>query len=316
MKDKVFRWLPSLYLIAVLPLQAALADAVILQRGDIKVTAADIQRYVQTNTPEAQRAAILSRPGIVREMAENIYIIRTLSAAALQTDDIDHELLEWAIELDGARRRMDALLSQQVNATLAGVDWEKVAREVYTSDGDKFVQPEQVRAAHILIDTENRSEDAARALALELRSRALAGEDFAALASEFSDDPSAATNRGDLGFFARDAMVPEFEEVAFTLTTPGDISEPVRSPFGFHVIRLVERRAGGKQSFDAVKPQIISELERQTRQKLRQDQLVAIRSVPDMVWDETLLEQMTIELGGTSRASDRARSDASASDAR
>jgi peptidyl-prolyl cis-trans isomerase C len=310
MKVKVFRWLPSLYLAATLPLNAALADTVVLERGDITVTTQDIYHYIQTNTPEAQRNSILKRPGIVREMAENIYIIRTLSEAALQTDDIDHELLDWAIALDAGRRRMDALLSQQVNATLAAVDWEKAAREVYAADGDKFVQPEQVRAEHILIGVEGRTEEEAAALARELRSRALAGESFSDLASEYSDDPSAATNRGDLGFFARGAMVPAFEEVAFALTTPGELGEPVRSPFGFHVIRLVERRTGGKQAFDTVKPQIVSELERQTRQKLRQDQLMAIRSVPDMVWNDAALDALTAELGATSRLSDRPRSDA------
>jgi peptidyl-prolyl cis-trans isomerase C len=92
---------------------------------------------------------------------------------------------------------------------------------------------EEVRASHILVATE----DEAKAVIARLE----AGEDFAALARTTSTDPSAAQNGGDLGFFRRADMVPEFSEAAFALR-PGATSTPVRTAFGWHVIRLAERR--------------------------------------------------------------------------
>lgn len=85
-----------------------------------------------------------------------------------------------------------------------------------------------------------RDEDATLALAQELRQRLLDGEDFEELAIEYSDDAGSATNGGDLGWFGREQMVPEFEEAAFALEE-GEISEPVRSDFGYHIIQVIER---------------------------------------------------------------------------
>jgi peptidyl-prolyl cis-trans isomerase SurA len=78
---------------------------------------------------------------------------------------------------------------------------------------------------------------------LDIRSRILAGEDFSELASKHSDDPSAYTNKGDMGWSARGRMVPEFEAMAFKLK-PGEISIPFESDFGFHIMQLIERRGG------------------------------------------------------------------------
>src|SRR5690606_5126033 len=84
-----------------------------------------------------------------------------------------------------------------------------------------------------------RGEEATLALAEELRQRLLDGEDFAELAAEYSDDPGSATTGGDLGWFGHGAMVAPFEEAAFSLE-PGEISEPVQTDFGYHLIEVLE----------------------------------------------------------------------------
>src|SRR4030095_16334553 len=89
------------------------------------------------------------------------------------------------------------------------------------------------------------------------------GEEFEKLALELSEDPSAKENHGDLNFFAREQMVPEFSDAAFKLKK-GEISpEPVRSNFGFHIIKVTDRKEGSAQTFPEVKPQLIAFLQQQ-----------------------------------------------------
>lgn len=104
----------------------------------------------------------------------------------------------------------------------------------------------EVRARHILLrvadDADEAERDSVREQAAELRERALAGSDFAELASEHSEDPGSSDQGGDLGFFSRGDMMAPFEEAAFALEV-GDVSEVVETPYGYHVIKLDERRS-------------------------------------------------------------------------
>jgi len=122
----------------------------------------------------------------------------------------------------------------------------------YAENTSMFAQPEQVHARHILFtataDSPQEDRDAARASATAARERALAGEDFAELAKELSQGPSGPTG-GDLGFFARDRMVKPFADAAFNLDV-GEISVVVETQFGFHVIKVEERRAASTMSIE------------------------------------------------------------------
>src|SRR5436305_12581323 len=105
---------------------------------------------------------------------------------------------------------------------------------------------QEVHARHILVETE----DQAKKVAEDLKK----GADFAELAKKESKDPGA-SDGGDLGFFTKDQMVPEFSTVAFALE-PGKISDPVKSQFGWHIIKVEEKRARKAPDFEQVKPQI------------------------------------------------------------
>ncbi|WP_412067981.1 peptidylprolyl isomerase [Rubrivirga sp. IMCC43871] len=132
----------------------------------------------------------------------------------------------------------------------------EVSEPVRTRFGVHLVKPtdrqpakEEIRARHILIRTdETVSVDSARTVILGLRDRIEAGEDFAALAREFSDDPGSGAKGGDLGVFGRRQMVPPFEEAAFALENAGDLSGPVETRFGIHLIQLTE--VADRPSFD------------------------------------------------------------------
>ncbi|MCA9774373.1 MAG: SurA N-terminal domain-containing protein, partial [Myxococcales bacterium] len=114
----------------------------------------------------------------------------------------------------------------------------------YEQDIAKYRNEEQVRARHILIKISDGDEAKARTLAESIVKRLRAGESFEKLAEKYSEDPGSKTRGGDLGFFPRGRMVPAFEEAAFALKV-GEISEPIKSDFGFHVIRVEERKPGG-----------------------------------------------------------------------
>jgi peptidyl-prolyl cis-trans isomerase C len=148
---------------------------------------------------------------------------------------------------------VQSLVEQEIRPGVEVSDQE--VEEFYQGNPQMFQQPEQVRARHILITVEQGADEAtkadAKARAEAARKRAVSGEDFAALATELSEGPSA-PNGGDLGFFSADRMVPAFAEAAFALE-PGAISQVVETQFGYHVIKVEERRPAATQSLDEVK---------------------------------------------------------------
>jgi peptidyl-prolyl cis-trans isomerase D len=127
----------------------------------------------------------------------------------------------------------------------------QITEEQMRAAMDRASEDEQVRARHILVAFREEAEEAqARVKAEDLLGRLKAGADFAALAREHSEDPGSAPQGGDLGFFGRGQMVPEFEDVAFSLNK-GETSELVRSPFGFHIIQVTDNNQG---QLDARRP--------------------------------------------------------------
>lgn len=143
------------------------------------------------------------------------------------------------------------------------------AKKFYDSNTEEFKNPETVKASHILFmvnkdDSEEvvKQKEAAAKAAL---ARAKKGEDFDKLAKELSEEPGAKESGGDLGYFSKDRMVPEFAEAAFS-QKPGDISEPVKTQFGWHIIKVTDKKPAGTVPFDEVKDQITAYL-KSTKQR-------------------------------------------------
>jgi len=132
----------------------------------------------------------------------------------------------------------------------------------YNDNIQQYQTPEQIRASHILLKTEGKDEAAVRKRAEALLAQVKGGADFAALAKKESEDEGSKANGGDLGFFGKGRMVPEFETAAFAMQ-PGQTSDLVRSQFGFHIIRLVEKKAGETRPLDQVRQQIQEQLAQQ-----------------------------------------------------
>lgn len=137
---------------------------------------------------------------------------------------------------------------------------EDVLRQRYESTQSRFMTPERRNASHILITAgDERTEEEAAALAQSLRERLDAGEDFAELAAEFSDDPGSAQQGGDLGWIEPNVMMPEFEAALFDQQM-GEIVGPVETEFGWHLIRLDEIDMPRGQTFEEARAQILEEV--------------------------------------------------------
>ena len=140
------------------------------------------------------------------------------------------------------------------------------ARQYYDANVQQYSTPEQMRASHILLKTEGKDEAAVKKQAEDLLAQIKKGADFAALATKFSEDEGSATKGGDLDFFPRNQMVKEFEEAAFALE-PGQVSDLVKTTYGYHIIKAAEKRAASTRSFEEVRPQIEDQLKWERAQK-------------------------------------------------
>ena len=182
----------------------------------------------------------------------------------------DLHKLEYRV---GEQRTVKMLLLDRNQAHAKIVVPPADVQRFYNDNLPQYQTPEQIRASHILLNTAGKEEAAVRKQAEELLQQAKAGADFAALATKFSEDDGTKANGGDLDYFSRGRMVPEFETAAFALE-PGQTSEIVRTQYGFHIIKVVDKKPAVTSPFDDVRPQIEEQLKRQ-----RADQQIAARAI-------------------------------------
>jgi peptidyl-prolyl cis-trans isomerase D len=155
----------------------------------------------------------------------------------------------------GEQRKIKYLLLDRDQARQKVAVPPSDVQRYYNENIQQYQTPEQVRARHILLNTAGKDEAAVRKQAEAILAQVKGGADFAALAQKVSEDEGSKANGGDLGFFGRGRMVPEFENVAFAMQ-PGQISDLVKSQFGFHIIKVEEKRAETTQTLEQVRPQI------------------------------------------------------------
>jgi peptidyl-prolyl cis-trans isomerase C len=167
---------------------------------------------------------------------------------------------------------VNVMLKSELETKITVTDAE--SKKFYEENRARFRQEDSVHASHILIRTPEQADAAAKAKARSQAEGLLAqlkkGADFAGLAKQFSQDPGSAPNGGDLGFFSKGQMVPAFEQAAFALK-PGETSGVVETPFGYHIIRVSEAKAGRDLGYDEVKAQIDDYLKQQLRDRKSQE---------------------------------------------
>ncbi len=182
---------------------------------------------------------------------------------------------------------------------------EDTLRKMYEAQRSEFMVPEERRASHILIAVEEGADEAAEAAARqkaeEILQRLKKGEPFEKLAKEFSDDPGSAANGGDLGYFGKGVMVKAFEEKAFAMKV-GEISGPVRSRFGYHIIKLTDIRPAHGRDFEEVRATLEQEYRQQKAEEIFFDLTDRLTDLAYEVPDT--LEVAAQELGLTIKVSD------------
>ncbi|GAB4397009.1 MAG: peptidylprolyl isomerase [Rhodoferax sp.] len=227
----------------------------------LSISAADFQAELSRMTPTAQRK-VLESPQTLRQIAETLVIRRALAFEAerdgLLKDPVIQSLAKtaWDRALSEARLQRLDVQNQPTEAAL-----EAYARDLYKANPKRFEVPVQTRASHILIA--NTGPDSLKQ-AKELLAQIKSGANFSDLAKQYSKDPGSAAKGGDLGYFGPGQMVRPFEDAVNQLKNPGDLSEPVETQFGYHIIRLDDRKPAGVRPFDEVKAELIE----QSRQAL------------------------------------------------
>ncbi len=184
------------------------------------------------------------------------------------------------------------LLDREVARQRVAVPPNDIQR-YYNDNIQQYQTPERVRASHILLNTGGKDEAAVRKQAEELLAKIKAGGDFAALAKQYSEDPGSKVKGGDLDYFPRGQMVPEFEASAFSLA-PGQVSDLVKTQYGFHIIKVVDKQAGATQTLEQVRPRIQETLASQIADRQITDRS---RQLAERVKSPADMDKVAAELG-------------------
>ena len=277
--------------------QSAATDTVLMSNSLATVTRGDYDAELLKLPPDL-RTGFADNAKRVNDLLVRMLVQKSLAAQAraAKLDATPEAGRRVQIEID---RLLSQMMIESVEAAAAAefdanrTKYEARARELYVVDRASFATPAQVSATHILFDTKRHSSDEAKKLAQDARAKVAAGADMGKLANEVSDDPSAKANNGALGWFAQKEMDPAFGEAAFALRTTGDLSEPVLSQFGWHVIRLDGKRPAAVRSYDEARDTIISELKKRYVDEKRDEVLAAIRRDPKTQVNRDAVDALT-----------------------
>lgn len=272
--------------------QLAHASEPLLVGPTVKVTQEDYEQLLKAMIPDAQRKDLLLDDRKNRQLLAEYYVTEALAEEA-RKQGLD-KTPEFIFRQQYEAKR--ALAQQVLNKAALDAkkpDFEKLAREDYQVNKKDFAKPTEVRASHILIAINDKRDEAqAKVLADEVYKKLQSKpESFDALVKEYSDDPSAKTNEGDLGFFPRDRMVKPFGDAVFSMSKKGEISKPVKTQFGYHIIRLVDRREGGQQTFDDVKSELIQKQESRFYGNVQTQKVESIRADKNIKFNEAAFKE-------------------------
>ncbi len=290
----ILKWTVVAAFVLWIPLTHA---EVLIEGPRAAVTEEDVRQTMLTGAEEDRRM-IASDPARLRRVIDSTYLANAAAADArangFDQDPVVKAKIERTIVNMLAEAQVDHLIRQEEEKA----DYSKAAGERYLAEREKYVTPERIAASHILIKTGKRSDQEALALAEKLLAEIRSGEvAFEEAARKNSEDRGSRAKGGSLGLFGRGKMVPPFEEAAFALKEPGDLSQPVKTRFGYHIIRLDERMPSEQLPFEKVEARIVKELQADLARKVREEYFIALRDDPTVKVDNERMEAFLADPG-------------------
>ncbi|OPL15501.1 MAG: hypothetical protein AVO38_10250 [delta proteobacterium ML8_D] len=241
---------------------------ILAQVGSYSLTLEEFETQIQSLPPQLQMA-LLRNPELKEQFLDR-WVDITLIAQEARNQKLDQDpAVKSKIEDIMNAVLAQELLQRELDGKVDTTDDE--IETYYKAHKDEFIDPESVKARHILLKVpegaDEKAWEEAESRAKDIKEKLKKGENFAELAKKHSDDPGSKDRGGDLGFFTKGRMVPEFESAAFSLKQ-GEFSDPVKTNFGYHIIEVQEKKAANIKTLAEVQAQI-----RQTLQTERQQQL-------------------------------------------
>jgi peptidyl-prolyl cis-trans isomerase C len=268
---------------------------ILAKRGKGLVTQATFTARAE-KIPAKHRLGTLRDGNRLKDVINTLLLRSQLAADAREAGYDKGDVVMARMQLAAESELAEAWMQHYLEIQPEG-DYEQIAREYYQLHQDEILSSPRIDVSHILIATKDRSEDEALELAESLSRQLVESPlEFDDMVTEYSDDPSASSNKGKFANVKKGDMVLEFESTAFALKA-NEISGPVKTTYGYHIIRLDAYIAPEIISFDIVKQQLIDTARQEHEQRISADYLGTLTSL-DVEMSEESLEELVRRLFG------------------
>lgn len=267
-----YRWMCVAIFISALEVVASPDNEpqVFFETPAFSVTKRDLELYLSAGGSDASDLREKSAAAINQGLSD-LYALKVLATEAVAEEDlISQEELDWIAEFAVVNELVKRILRKRLDDTMAGIDIEQIALEEYTANPDRFALPETVVVRTLLLRPECESVDAATERLMDLLKAVKTEDEFIQAVEEHTEDDAARAD-GGLIRVTRGSTVRPFEEAAFSMSKPGEISDPVVTEFGVHALYFLERIPRQIPPFSTVKRILMPEIEERTRNNVLDD---------------------------------------------
>lgn len=258
---------------------------IISDKQGLGVKSDEIDALLNPAPLHAQLSLLKTKERFIEKISQ-IYLTKAIAEQQKQVPLTAEEQakLDNMIALFQFQRKIDHLTGENLP------DFEPLAKLEYEAHKSDYVTPEQVAVEHILIDTTKKhTENEALKIINDIIRQLKNGAEFAVLAEKYSDDGSVKNNKGKLGLFGKGQMIKEFEDVAYAIKI-NEISKPVKTGFGYHVLRKYEHKPAAPKQFAEVKDEVIAKVKKEYIQARLNDFYESVKQENEMKLDEQAME--------------------------
>jgi len=269
------------------------AKDALLTQGELVVTSDDLKFYVRERLGDQADLSKLD-PARLEEAAFSIMTLKSLEASFAAHPVIEEEYLNWLAWNASIRAQMNVWLDRQVDQRMAETNWEPIALEYYLAHPEEYTSPETVDLRTLLLTTDGRTVEEAKKLASELAPKAIDAETFSEVILEHTEDEAAKAVKGEMYGVQRGQTVKPFEEVAFALTKPDEVSDPIVTRYGVHVIQLIAKHERVVYTFDEVSTAVTLKVKAQRRKQYETEVLRSARAKAsqEVIINQKLFDQL------------------------